>query len=115
VIDGALCRLSRTGSVTSRHLPLATAVLEFRDGPMRYYVRENPYGLLPGVPNFYCVDAGFRLLWLAEWPLPQDPCNRIVDTSGDVLVVESVAGTTVHLEAATGRLLECRTAMPAAS
>lgn len=103
VIDGKLCRLNQTARVVATHAPLATAVLEFRHGPMRLYVREHPYGLLPGVPNLYCLDSHFRLLWLAEWPLPEDPCGRIVDEVGGNLVVESVAGVTVRVDAETGR------------
>lgn len=115
VIDGMLCRLSRTARVVATHAPLATAVLEFRHGPMRLYVREHPYGLLPGVPNLYCLDANFRLLWLAEWPLPNDPCGRIVDESSEVLHVESVAGVAVKLDSGTGRVLACAAPVAAAS
>jgi hypothetical protein len=115
VIDGMLCRLSRTGSTVAAHAPLATAVLEFRHGPMRLYVREHPYGLLPGVPNLYCLGADFRLRWLAEWPLVDDPCGRIVDETGDTLTVESVRGVTVQLDAGTGRLRHCTEPMAAAS
>lgn len=115
VIDGMLCRLTRSGSIAVAHQPLATAVLEFRHGPMRLYVREHPYGLLPGVPNLYCVDADFRLQWLAEWPLAEDPCGKIVDEVDDVLVVESVGGATVRLNAATGRLVHCAQPMAVAS
>ena len=105
VIDGKLCRLTRNGSVNATHLPLATGVIEFRPGALRLYVRENPYGLLPGVPNLYCVDPNFRMIWLAEWPLPDDPCGRIVDEADDVLRLESVSGVAVRLESSTGRAL----------
>jgi hypothetical protein len=115
VIDGNLCRLRRTGTVAATHAPLSTAVLEFRHGPMRVYVREHPLGLLPGVPNLYCLDVDFRLLWLAEWPLADDPCGRIVEEAGDMLVVESVGNAVVRLDAATGRLLSCEARMAAAS
>lgn len=115
VIDGTLCRLNRTGTVAAALQPLATGVLEFRHGPMRLYVREHPFGLLPGVPNVYCVDANFRLLWLAEWPLADDPCAKIVDEAGDTLVLESASGTTVQLAAGTGRLIHCSRPMAAAS
>lgn len=115
VIDGKLCRLSRNGTIVATHAPLATAVMEFRHGPMRLYVREHPYGLLPGVPNLYCVDANFRLLWLAEWPHADDPCARLIDEVDDVLRVESVGGASVRLDAATGRVVDCSQAIAAAS
>lgn len=105
VIDGSLCRLARSGAVAAAHPPLATAVLEFRQGPMRLYVREHPYGLLPGVPNVYCLDAAFRLQWLAEWPLVDDPCARLGDEVDGILVVQSAGGVTVRLDAATGRVV----------
>lgn len=107
VIDGNLCRLNRAGTIVAAHAPLATAVLEFRHGPLRLYVREHPFGLLPGVPNLYCLGADFRLQWLAEWPLPADPCGRIVSEADGVLAVESVRGVTVRFDAETGRLRDC--------
>ena len=97
------------------HAPLATAVLEFHHGPMRLYVREHPYGLLPGVPNLYCLDGDFRLQWLAEWPLADDPCAKIVSVSETALVAESVGGVTIELNAADGRLVRCSRPMAVAS
>jgi hypothetical protein len=80
-------------------------VVEFRQGSLRVYVREHPYGLLPGIPNLYCLDAALRLQWMAEWPAPADPCARILGEEGGVLSVESVSGTRVSLDAHTGSLL----------
>ena len=115
VIDGTLCLLTREGARTSGYAPLATAVVEFRQGPFRVYVREHPYGLLPGISNLYCLDGNFRLQWMAEWPDPADPCARIVAEDGDTLVVESMSGALVRLDAHTGRLLGVAQAMAAAS
>ena len=78
VIDGTLCQLTREGALAGGHVPLASAVVEFRRGSMRYYVREHTYGLLPGFPNLYCLDAAFQLQWIAEWPEPADPCAAFV-------------------------------------
>jgi hypothetical protein len=114
VIDGNLCRLARTGAVIATHAPLATAVLEFRVGPLRVYVREHPYGLLPGMPNLYCLDANLRLQWLAEWTLGDDPCAKIIDETADTLIVESVAGTIVYLDANNGRVVRTEAKMAAA-
>ncbi len=105
VIDGSLCQLTRRGSRAGCHAPLATAVVEFRQGSLRVYVREHPYGLLPGIPNLYCLDAALRLQWMAEWPAPADPCARILGEEGGVLSVESVSGTRVSLDAHTGSFL----------
>ena len=105
VIDGNLCRLTRFGTRAAWSGPIASSVVEFRQGPMCIYVREHTFGLLPGLPNLYCLDAAFRLQWLAEWPDPADPCARIVDHAGDTLVVESVRGMVIRLDANTGRLL----------
>jgi outer membrane protein assembly factor BamB len=115
VIDGALCLLTREGARSGGHAPLATAVVEFRHGPMRVYVREHPFGLLPGFPNLYCLDAALRLQWLAEWPDPADPCAAIVSEEGDVLVTLSLSGAFVRLDAHTGRLLSVEQPMAAAS
>jgi hypothetical protein len=105
VIDGALCELGPFGSRTLSHAPLATAVVEFRRGPLCTYVREHPFGLLPGLPNLYCLDGANRLQWMAEWPDMNDPCAVIVDEVDGVLTTMSVNGATVRLDAATGRLL----------
>lgn len=114
VIDGTLCQLTREGARAGGHAPLATAVVEFRQGPLRYYVREHPYGLLPGMPNLYCLDAAFRLQWMAEWPDSGDPCAAIVGDEGDTLVAMSVSGATVRLDANSGKLLSVEQPMMAA-
>jgi hypothetical protein len=111
VIDGTLCRLARNGARSGGHAPLATAVVEFHRGPMCTYVREHPYGLLPGIPNLYCLDGAFRLQWMAEWPSADDPCTGIIGQEGGELVVTSAGGLVVRLEAQTGRLLAVGQAM----
>lgn len=114
VIDGTLCQLTREGTRAGGHAPLATAVVEFRHGPLRYYVREHPFGLLPGLPNLYCLDAAFRLQWMAEWPDPTDPCVEIVGDEGATLVALAASGAVVRLDAHTGRLLRVDPPMAAA-
>ena len=89
--------------------------MEFHHGPMRLYVREHPYGLLPGVPNLYCLDPNFRMLWLAEWPFADDPCGRLVEETDDALIVETVSGLSVRLDASSGKVLACPQAIAAAS
>jgi hypothetical protein len=115
VIDGTLCVLTREGARSGGHAPLASAVVEFRKGPLRVYVREHPYGLLPGIPNLYCLDADLRLQWMAEWPDPADPCARILDEDGDVLLTESRKGVIVRIDAHNGRLLGVDVPLAAAS
>lgn len=105
MIDGTLCQLTREGSRAAAHAPLATAVVEFRRGPMCFFVREHPYGLLPGIPNLYCLNGDLRLLWLAEWLLEEDPCAAITEVTDEKLTVVSVRGVVVQLDASTGRLL----------
>lgn len=114
VIDGTLCQLTRDGARAAGHTPLATAVVEFRHGSMRFYVREHPYGLLPGLPNLYSLDGAFRLQWMAEWPEPNDPCTAIVGEEGETLVAVSASGLIVRLDATTGRLLRVEQPMAAA-
>lgn len=115
VIDGTLCQISREGTRAVGHAPLATAVVEFRHGAMRYYVREHSFGLLPGLPNLYCLDAAFRLQWMAEWPDPADPCAAIVGEEGESLVALSQSGAVVRLDVHTGRLSSVEQPMAAAS
>lgn len=114
VLDGALCRLDRFGKRAIWHAPLASAIVEFRRGPLRTYVREHAYGLLPGLPNLYCLDGAHGLQWMAEWPDPADPCAGIVDEVDGVLVAVSAAGMEVRLDGATGRLLGYRQPVAAA-
>lgn len=114
VIDGALCLLSRHGERSVGHIPLATAIVEFRHGPLRTYVREHPFGLLPGIPNLYCLDGAFRLQWMAEWPHDESPCAAIIGEEDGALVASSASGAVVRLDAATGRLLGCTQPMAAA-
>jgi hypothetical protein len=105
VIDGTLCQLTREGTRAAGHGPLASAVLEFRAGSMRYYVREHPFGLLPGLPNLYCLDGAFRLQWMADWPDASDPCAAIIGEEGNALVAMSMHGAIVRLDAISGQLL----------
>lgn len=115
VIDGMLCQLSRRGTRTVGHTPLATAVVEFQHGSLRVYVREHPYGLLPGIANLYALDANFRLLWMAEWPEQEGLCTAIVGEEGQTLVAEAASGAMVKLDAVTGRLLAIEQSLAAAS
>ena len=107
MIDGSLCQLGRSGGRAVWHSPIASAVVEFRRGPLCTYVREHPYGLLPGLANLYCLDGAHRLRWMAEWPADDDPCAGIVDETNGVLVTVSAAGAVVRLDAANGRLIDC--------
>ena len=114
VIDGTLCQLSPTGAHTGGLTPLATAIVEFLNGPLCCYVLEHPYGLLPGLPNLYCLDGDFRLQWMAEWPDPNDPCAAILSQDRGILIARSTGGTLVRLDALTGHLLGVETDAAAA-
>lgn len=105
MIDGSLCQLGRFGGRAVWHQPIASAVVEFRRGPMCTYVREHPHGLLPGLGNLYCLDGAHRLSWMAEWPDADDPCAGILDECDGVLTTVSLSGVTVRIDAATGRLI----------
>lgn len=94
-------------------MPLATAVVEFLPGPLCFYVREHPFGLLPGLPNLYCVDAALRLQWMAEWPESEGACVRLVAASDEELLVEAASGALVRFSPHTGRLLEVMVPMAA--
>jgi hypothetical protein len=113
VLEGALYCLGPFGSRALRHEPLASAILEFRRGPLCTYVREHPFGLLPGMANLYCLDGAHRLAWLAEWPLADDPCARILDERDGELIVQAASGAVVRLEAHTGRFIAA--ALPSAA
>ena len=113
VLDGSLVPLSRDGRRAAGRTPQATAIVEFHRGAFRCYVREHPFGLLPGIPNLYCLRPDLGLEWLAEWPDHTDPCARILGEDGETLVVQSVSGQTIHLASDTGRLLRVETPLAA--
>jgi hypothetical protein len=113
VLEGSLCRVGQFGGRAVWHRPIASAVVEFRRGPFRTYVREHPLGLLPGLANLYCLDGAHRMLWMAEWPFDGDPCAGIVDEAGGVLVTVAESGAVVRLDSVSGRLLG--TAVPVAA
>ncbi len=115
IIDGTLCQLNRRGIRSVAHAPLGSAVVEFRQGGLHFYVREHPFGLLPGMANLYCLDANLRLCWMAAWPNMADPCAAILGEEGGVLVTQSASGMMVRLDAGDGRLLGCEQAMAVAS
>ncbi len=114
VIDGSLCRLTREGAKAIACPPLASGVAEFRQGPLRCYVREHAFGLLPGLPNLYCLDGAFRLLWMAEWPDPADPCTAIIGEEPGTLVTRSASGAEVRVDVHTGRLVRADLPLAAA-
>ena len=113
IIDGALCELKQFGVRTVSHAPLATAVAEFHRSDFRTFVREAPFGLLPGFPNLYCLDGDHRLLWIADWPDASDPCAAIVDVSGDEVVVTAQSGAVARFDAASGRLIQWQASVAA--
>ena len=115
IIDGTLCQIDRLGMRSVVCAPLGSAIVEFRQGPLQFYVREHPFGLLPGMANLYCLDADLRLRWMAAWPYTDDPCAAILGEEGGVLLVQSAAGRVVRLDAYDGRLLGCEQQVTAAS
>jgi hypothetical protein len=113
VIDGALCSLTRQGSKARRHQPLATAVVEFRQSPFRTLVREHPFGLLPGMPNLYCLDGAFRLQWMAEWNDVADPFVALLGEDATTLRAQTISGKVVTFDLNTGRLIQVEARMAA--
>ena len=107
IIDGTLCQLTRHGSRSFAHAPLGSAVVEFQRGLLRVYVREHPFGLLPGMANLYCLDGDLRLCWIAAWPNAEDPCVAILGEKDSVLMARAASGMIVSLDAHDGRLLGC--------
>ena len=115
IIDGTLCQLNRRGLRAVAHAPLGSAIVEFRQSGLHFYVREHPFGLLPGMANLYCLDANLRLRWLAAWPNMADPCAAIVGEEGNVLVTQSASGMIVRVDTSDGQLIGCEQAIAAAS
>ena len=115
IIDGTLCQIDRLGMRSVACAPLGSAVVEFRQGPLQFYVREHPFGLLPGMANLYCLDAALRLRWMAAWPYIDDPCAAILGEEASVLIAQSASGRVVRLDACDGRLLSCAQSVAAAS
>jgi hypothetical protein len=115
IIDGTFCQIDRRGLRLIEHAPLGSAVAEFRQGPLCFYVREHAFGLLPGMANLYCLDANLHLRWIAAWPDASDPCAEILSEDGSVLVTRSASGALVRLDVRDGRMLDCASSVAAAS
>ena len=107
IIDGTLCQIDRLGLRSIACAPLGSAVVEFKRGPLQFYVREHPFGLLPGMANLYCLDADLRLRWMAAWPYVDDPCAEIICEEENVLVTRSMSGKLVGLDVFNGGLIGC--------
>jgi len=105
LIEGALCKLNRRGGVTKRHLPLGSAVVEFRIHGDRLYVRESAEGFLFGMPNLYCLDLNLFISWLAELPTPDDPYDSIANADAHGLLCRTVSGLSCRVSAADGKVL----------
>lgn len=115
IIDGTLVELDQTGGRAALRSPLATAVVEFCPGAMCFYVREHPYGFLPGISNLYSLDGALRLRWIADWPRTDDPCAKIIGEEGAELVALSMSGAEVRFEASNGRFVSWNQSIAQAS
>lgn len=115
IIDGMLCQLNRHGTRSMACAPLGSAMVEFRQSPFCVYVREHPFGLLPGIANLYCLDRELCLRWMAAWPEGVGHCVAIVGEEGNELVVQSASGSIVRLDRLDGRLVGVASAVSAAS
>ena len=88
-------------------------MVEFRQSPFRTLVREHPFGLLPGMPNLYCLDGAFRLQWLADWNETSDPFVALLGENATTLRAQTASGKVVTLDLNTGRRLSVEARMAA--
>lgn len=105
LIEGKLCKLNRRGTVTKRHAPLGSAVVEFRILGDRIFVREQADGFLFGMPNLYCLDLNLFISWLSELPSPDDPFDSIADADEETLLCRTVNGNTCRVSSLDGKVL----------
>jgi len=105
IIDGMLCQLDRHGARSDACAPLGSAIVEFQQTPFCIYVREHPFGLLPGLANLYCLDGALCLRWMAAWPGELGHCTAILDEKENELVVQSASGSLVRLDRFDGKLV----------
>ncbi len=115
IIDGTLCQLNRHGARAVTWAPLGSAIIEFRQSPFCIYVREHPFGLLPGISNLYSLDGDLCLRWMAAWPEGVGHCTAIIGDEGNELLVQSASGAIMRLDRLDGRLMEIAPAVSAAS
>lgn len=105
IIDSALCRLNRRGTVVKRLPPLGgLAVLEFQRLGSDLLVREQPGGFLAGMPNLYRVKEDFGLVWLAQLPSPSDSYAAVIAAEPARIVCRSTSGHDVALDPHDGAL-----------
>lgn len=105
LIEGSLCKLNRRGTVTKRHAPLGSAVVEFHVFGDRIFVREQPEGFLNGMPNLYCLDLNLFIVWLAELPSPDAPFEAITSIDARSLRCTTVNGLSCEVSACDGKVL----------
>jgi hypothetical protein len=104
IIDGCLCKLNRRGTVLRRLQPLGGRVLCFLSFEGRLLVLEQADGFLGGMPNLYCLDEGFRLLWLAETPASLEAWAGLVGVQDGLLHCTDLRGGHHELCLTDGRL-----------
>jgi hypothetical protein len=115
IIDGMLCQLTRHGARSVACAPLGSAIVEFQQSPFCIYVREHPFGLLPGLANLYCLDGALCLRWMATWPAEMGYCTAILGETGNELVAQSASGSIVRLDRFDGKLVGVVPAVSVAS
>lgn len=104
IIEGALCKLSRRGTVIKRHVPLGIAVEQFIVAEGKVFVRENADGFLSGMSNVYCLDDRLHLVWLAELPTQDGAIASALEIDQNSLLGTTRAGLAVRISADSGKL-----------
>lgn len=110
LLNGALCKLNRRGTVTKRHKPLGTAVVEFVVVGERILVREQAEGCLLGMPNLYCLDSNLFIIWLAELPAAENAYACIREIAEEQVRCLSTKGESLRLNLSDGKVCEVVTA-----
>jgi outer membrane protein assembly factor BamB len=105
LIEGALCKLNRRGTVLRRHPPLGTEIEEFLVEGSRIFVLEDGDGFLSGMPNLYCLNAELYQLWIAEMLPGQSAYSGPLSLNGDSLFSTDRRGASNKLDSSTGRLV----------
>ena len=104
IIDDVLCVLDATGTVSDRHRPVGTRIVQLLPLGECLIIREDYYQFPRGISNLYCLDTALRPMWSAELPAQSDTYAGPVIQTEAGLICASWEGLSCTIDPGTGRI-----------